>query len=347
NIFDPVTHFNDVLSITPAVYSVPYLGQALNIATVAVAAYYCPPCAPYVAGATSALQAGVTSGKLGVALEAGAIAGAETYAFAEVGTETNFHGATLATVENNPGEYALNVLGHAAIGCAASAAGGGTCQSGAAGAGIAALATPAIATIFPNAQTNQWQFMGGLIATASVGGISSVAGGGKFENGAVTASFGYLFNEMGGSEQTRGYAETSYSGGDYVCNGPSGGCGPQGITDPTNALFDGLDIQGTVTSPSGAAAVVSCNVDGSCYIGGGIGYGESVSTDLSWAAKSWGTPVYGPVRVTSFTFGAVGAVTFEQTCSLVRVACSSSLSFAPGIGLSGSGTAGYKSPPRH
>ena len=34
-----------------------------------------------------------------------------------------------------------------------------------------------------------------LVATAAVGGAASVAGGGKFENGAVTAAYGYLFNQ--------------------------------------------------------------------------------------------------------------------------------------------------------
>ena len=33
-----------------------------------------------------------------------------------------------------------------------------------------------------------------LVAISTVGGLASVAGGGKFGNGAVTAAFGYLFN---------------------------------------------------------------------------------------------------------------------------------------------------------
>jgi hypothetical protein len=40
-------------------------------------------------------------------------------------------------------------------------------------------------------------FTSGLVAHAVVGGLASVAGGGNFANGAVTASFGYLFNEAG------------------------------------------------------------------------------------------------------------------------------------------------------
>jgi hypothetical protein len=47
---------------------------------------------------------------------------------------------------------------------------------------------------------------------AAIGGLASVAGGGKFGNGAVTAAFGYLFNELshegeyGGSPQGQGSA---------------------------------------------------------------------------------------------------------------------------------------------
>ena len=35
-----------------------------------------------------------------------------------------------------------------------------------------------------------------IVVRASIGGLASVAGGGKFGNGAVTAAFAYLFNEM-------------------------------------------------------------------------------------------------------------------------------------------------------
>jgi len=40
------------------------------------------------------------------------------------------------------------------------------------------------------------EFTPKLIATSVLGGLASVAGGGKFGNGALTAAFGYLFNEV-------------------------------------------------------------------------------------------------------------------------------------------------------
>ena len=45
-----------------------------------------------------------------------------------------------------------------------------------------------------------------------------MATGGTFANGAVTAAFGYLFNELG-SYKERGYAATVYQDGTVYCNG--------------------------------------------------------------------------------------------------------------------------------
>jgi hypothetical protein len=36
-----------------------------------------------------------------------------------------------------------------------------------------------------------------LVANSTLGGLASIAGGGKFANGAVTGAFGYLFNGCG------------------------------------------------------------------------------------------------------------------------------------------------------
>jgi RHS repeat-associated protein len=213
HVFNPIQHFNDALAITRAIYSIPYLGQILNIATVAVVAYYCLPCAPYVASALSALQAGVTSGKIGEAFKAGAIAFAEAEAFAAVGGATNgdFNGSAYGWVNGQPmnsigqtaGEwmqtpmFAANIAGHAAIGCAVGEASGSGCGAGAAGAGFGAIAAPVLVTAFPSPHDNFAQLMGGTLGSAGVGGLGSIVGGGKFENGAITAAFGYIFNSVG------------------------------------------------------------------------------------------------------------------------------------------------------
>ncbi|MCC6466886.1 MAG: hypothetical protein IT563_01080 [Alphaproteobacteria bacterium] len=87
-------------------------------------------------------------------------------------------------------KHLANVVGHAAIGCASSAAGGGSCQAGALSAGLGAAITPGIPAEFGK--------VGGLVVTAAVGGTASVVGGGKFANGAVTAAYGYMFNQTAG-----------------------------------------------------------------------------------------------------------------------------------------------------
>lgn len=79
-----------------------------------------------------------------------------------------------------------------------------------------------------------------LAANTVLGGAASVAAGGKFENGAITGAFGYLFNELGTYAQ-RGYEPTYYDAGDYVCNGGAypTSCGVVGITDPTSPYLEG------------------------------------------------------------------------------------------------------------
>ena len=76
------------------------------------------------------------------------------------------------------------------------AASGGKCGAGALAGGVGSLATPLVSQAFPNPTTDASDLIGGTVATAVAGGIASVAGGGKFGNGAVTAAFAYLFNEM-------------------------------------------------------------------------------------------------------------------------------------------------------
>jgi hypothetical protein len=71
------------------------------------------------------------------------------------------------------------------MGCAQSAAAGGSCKSGAAAGFVSAAGSPFI----------NGNYVTKLIANSVMGAISSKLGGGKAENGAITGAFGYLFNE--------------------------------------------------------------------------------------------------------------------------------------------------------
>ena len=89
--------------------------------------------------------------------------------------------------EKLSGQVAL----HAAVGCGQGAAAGGSCKAGAVSGGISAFAGP----MLPG--DGKSFDLGRLVAGAVVGAIASKLSGGKAENGAITAAFGYLFNQAG------------------------------------------------------------------------------------------------------------------------------------------------------
>lgn len=94
----------------------------------------------------------------------------------------------------NAGIWAEGGIGraaaHAVVGCAQSAAAGGSCQSGAASAGFAQLAGPPLAEAMGGGSAAQFA------SRVIVGGTASKLAGGSFQNGAVTAAFAYLFNYL-------------------------------------------------------------------------------------------------------------------------------------------------------
>ena len=148
------------------------------------AAAICTPMGlgPVCAVAATTIITGITSGNLGLALRAGFIAAVTAGAFYAVGS--------LAP------SGVLNIAGHAAVGCLSAVASGGKCGPGALAAGVSAAGAPLIGKAFPNARTDMGHLLGGTAASAILGGLGSVAGGGKFANGAVTGAFGYLFNKV-------------------------------------------------------------------------------------------------------------------------------------------------------
>jgi RHS repeat-associated protein len=180
-----VTHFIATNPIVRAVVQIgatvllnavlPGLGLGLTVGSLGLAAA--------AAAGGAAIATGLSAGNLGQILSSAAIAGATAAAFFEVGDLTG-HTPTLGTAQ-----YAENVAGHALVGCASSAASGGSCESGALSGAVTAAAGPLI---------NGQSFGVALAENAVLGGAASVAGGGKFANGAITGAFGYLFNACGG-----------------------------------------------------------------------------------------------------------------------------------------------------
>ena len=167
------------------------IGAIFRIAAVTICGFS-PGCQffmPLVVFATSSYFAGVTSGSLTVALQAGVIAVGQELAFDAVGTLTL--GPMHTPAEFGSARYFANVAGHALVGCGAAVASGGKCGPGALSAVVPAAAGPFL---------SGFDRIGQLVASTTLGGLASVAGGGKFANGAVTGAFGYLFNAEGGSK---------------------------------------------------------------------------------------------------------------------------------------------------
>lgn len=179
-VWHGVTNFFANNSIARAILQIG-LNIALNILV---------PGAIVLAAAVSAsIVTGLSGGNLGQVLRAGLVAGATTAAFAGL----NFIAPAQAFGAGfNAVAYAENVAGSALIGCASSAASGGSCGSGAAAAAVSAGLAPITNYAFPNAANDFGQRIGGSIVQATAGGLASVAGGGKFANGAVTGAFAYM-----------------------------------------------------------------------------------------------------------------------------------------------------------
>jgi RHS repeat-associated protein len=164
------------------------IGSVFQIAAAAICMAGGPACTPFmplIVSATSAYFAGVTSGSLLVAVRAGVIAYATAWAF-EVGTLTL--GPLHTPAEFGSSAFFENVAGHALVGCGAAVASGAKCGPGALSAAVTAFAGPWI-------NDGQNFSVRSLVLNSTLGGFASLAGGGKFANGAITAAFGYLFNQ--------------------------------------------------------------------------------------------------------------------------------------------------------
>jgi RHS repeat-associated protein len=189
--------FHDISTFFRSIFANPIVRAIVQIAIAAILSALNPGLAGAVlaAAASAAIVTGLSGGKLADILKAAVIAGATAFAFAEIGTLTGFHGVPLSQINaSNISNFAANIAGHAAIGCLSAVASGGKCEAGAISAAAGAASAPLVLEAFPDASTNTVQRLEGSAVSGVVGGLASLAGGGKFEDGAVTAAFGYLFN---------------------------------------------------------------------------------------------------------------------------------------------------------
>ncbi|MGC2780213.1 MAG: RHS repeat-associated core domain-containing protein [Bradyrhizobium sp.] len=163
---------------------VPMLASIVQLAaTIGLTLFIGPQAAAAVA---AVFVTGLQGGSLAQALRAGAIAAASAFAFSSIGPAPS-----LASIGADPLQYATYVGKNALVGCASSVASGGSCGSGAAAAAVSAGLSPVTNEFFPKAKSDIGQRIGASIMEATAGGLASVAGGGKFANGALTAALQY------------------------------------------------------------------------------------------------------------------------------------------------------------
>lgn len=219
----------------------------------------------------------------------GAIAGGVTAAaFSFVGSAGPWSGSpSPATAFES---WFAKTVAHAATGCATSAAFGGDCKSGAIGAG--ASASLGFAT-----DNATWGDAEQTLVRAIIGGTASTAAGGKFQNGALSAAMGYLFNDLGHGPQVDA---GSLSGGgfkitlDTVTNFAAG-TGDTLSFGGTAAIRTTFDI-GNVDRSSMAYSTGEVTGFGiSVLTGGGVGLrlGGAAAKGLEfshWWPNRWGGP---------------------------------------------------------
>ena len=177
--------FSSIGNFFKSIFSNAIVRAIVQIAIAAVLTLGNVPLA-IAAAASTAIVTGLSGGKLGQILKAAVIAGATAFAFNQVGTA--FAG---------PSNFLANVAGHAAVGCLSAVASGGKCGPGALSGAAGAAAAPLVGGLVQNAPDGFTRAIEGSALEGAVGGLASVAGGGKFADGAVTGAFGYLFNDLG------------------------------------------------------------------------------------------------------------------------------------------------------
>jgi RHS repeat-associated protein len=138
-----------------------------------------------------AIVTGGAFAEAGYGAFAASVAGGAASGFASGGPEGGVQGALSGALFWGAGEYTnpglARVAAHAVAGCLSSAAGGGSCKTGALAAGF----TEAIVGNFTITDRTA-----ALVVRMVTGGVAARMGGGKFANGATTAAFGYLFNHL-------------------------------------------------------------------------------------------------------------------------------------------------------
>lgn len=164
--------------------------QIVGTVVLGVVSWYCGGCLSTTAGAFWA-AIGSAAGAAGTTYAQGGDPSDYWRAgLTSLGTSAAFSVVGNVTINQDP---IVKIGAHALIGCASAAAGGGECAAGAAGAAAAKGITLGASELGIKSAEGQY------VLAAVAGGTASQLAGGRFANGALTAAFGYLFNQAGQS----------------------------------------------------------------------------------------------------------------------------------------------------
>ncbi|MDX5365615.1 MAG: hypothetical protein LPK88_04235 [Alphaproteobacteria bacterium] len=139
---------------------------------------------------TTGLASTIASAAIGGAIAGGIVGGGNLRSIL-TGAISGAAFAGLGGIDFTSAGLGAELMAYGMTGGITSVIGGGEFQSGFLAAGFAALAGPGIQKFADKAGKGTASVVAGTAASAVAGGIGSVLGGGKFENGAVTGAFAY------------------------------------------------------------------------------------------------------------------------------------------------------------
>ena len=193
--------------------------EAVQVAGALAAGAFSAFAIPIVAAtgaASGAINTGTLRGSLigaGTAVAFYGVGSAAGSAAASVAAEAAAAGATAEQVANYAAatRFAVQLVGHTAVGCVSSAASGGGCRSGAVSGAIGVAATFGVETNFGD----QPLFVKAAIVGLA-GGTGAALTGGKFGDGFAIAFQGYLFNHALHPDDTSAFGERERVAGNNI-----------------------------------------------------------------------------------------------------------------------------------
>ena len=309
NILPGIFHNKDIMTVAAIVASVALMQPEVLLWETAVIGD--------IGVIGQAAIAGFASGAISTGNLAGSIQGAATGAlFAGVGDYVNSTGAFAANgAESAAGQGSVTSIAlHGVAGCVANAAFGAKC-----GPGAMSAAFSEVSSGFSGAANNYWNNNApGLLISVVVGGTASTLGGGKFSNGAMTAAYGYIANDLAhawaGTTATYALADqlNFRDGGSWIVNrGSFWDMALSGRADlvaadgqtfeiKTNRCLANssceiaaeVQLQGYVSSSDGKLSV---GLDSTVFRGSGfiLGYGTTMGTDMTFRFNPGGSGLVG------------------------------------------------------